>query len=152
MKYFFQHVVTILTSCLSLSLSFSISPKHCYLHIDNKKDELSVLEGLFCARIGEIAGSCRCLYFRYDENPAKRNSVERNRTSRPLSWMETLEGLPRRRRWSTDSDNHLFASVSYHQHPTGPTHFPFLESRRCTFPRRALGAGSQMPIRHLSSN
>lgn len=73
--------------------------------------------------------------------PVRRESGEkefgRNRTSRPLSWMETLEGLLRRRlrrRWSMDSDNHLFASVSYHQHPTGPTHFPFLESRAAHFP------------------
>lgn len=48
------------------------------------------------------------------------------------------------------SDNHPFEGISYHQHP-GPTHFPFLGNRAVHFPDVPL-AGSQMPIRHLSSN
>lgn len=93
--------------------------------------------------------SFRCSYFRYDENPAKRNLDGIERLG--LSWMETLEGLPA----PPMVDGLRQPSIRERLIPSasnGPNPFSIPREPRCTFPRRALGAGSQMPIRHLSSN
>lgn len=129
MKYFLQYV-TILASCLSFDFIQTLPSPYIY----DKKDKLSIPEHLLRARTRKIAGSCRCLYFRYDENPAKRNSdgIERLGLSHGWRHSKVFFAAASDGRWTQTT--HLFASVSYHQHPTGPTHFPFLESHAAHFP------------------
>lgn len=65
----------------------------------------------------------------------QRNSVGRNRTSRPLS-AETLEDLAPMPpsfdgRWTQTT---IYSRASHTISISGPTHFPFLESRAAHFP------------------
>lgn len=154
-KTFLQHAPIRCNIGILLDLFPTLS-KRRLLHVDNTQ-EIRVFERLSRALVSEIAGSRGCLYFRWNGKSSGKEfgrtewNVRASRgrdTRRSSPTPPTATVLPR---WSMDSDNHLFAGVSYHQH-LGPNPFPIPREPRCTFPRRASGAGSQMPIRHLSSN
>lgn len=117
---------TCCTRCLSFSFDFIQTLLSVYG--DNKKDELSILEYLVRKRSLEASGVCISGTTRIRRKGIR---TEPN-VQASHGWRHSKVFL--RRRWSMDSDNHLFASVSYHQHLTGPTHFPFLESRAAHFP------------------
>lgn len=107
------------------------------LHVDNTQEIQCPRTSL--ARALEDRRKPRMSVFPPTENPAEKNSVGRDGTSRPLA-AETLGDLPGRRqpppfslagRWTQTT---IYSRASHTISISGPTHFPFLGSRAAHFP------------------
>lgn len=124
---------------LSLSLSLSILSKRYFLHIDNRKYEPSILEHLSRTRTRDRRKlQVSICISATTENPAKKNLVGLNRTSRPLGG-DTRRSFPIPPPLSPSFDGRwtqttIYSRASHTISISGPTHFPFLESRAAHFP------------------